>query len=65
MFLSPGQIDRQEVASGRKLNLYVRTRDLHWVVKHTHKFPHKYMQDAKKKKPFQGTDISCISFATG
>ena len=34
--LSPGQMDRQVVASGRKLNL---RRDLRWVAKRTPKFP--------------------------
>ena len=42
---SPGQTDRQEVASGRKLNL---RRDLSWVAKRTRKFPGKYTQVAKK-----------------
>ena len=36
--LSPGQTDRQVVASGRKLNL---CRDLRWVAKRTRKFPRK------------------------
>ena len=39
--LSPGQTDRQVVASGRKLNL---RRDLRWVAKRTRK----YTQVAKK-----------------
>ena len=43
--LSPGQTDRQVVASGRKLNL---RRDLRRVAKRTRKFPRKYMQVAKK-----------------
>ena len=43
--LSPGQTDRQVVASGRKLNL---RRDLRWVAKRTRKFPRKYTQVAKK-----------------
>ena len=43
--LSPGQMDWQVVAGGRELNL---CRDLHWVAKQTCKFPHKYMQVAKK-----------------
>ena len=34
--LSPGQTDRQVVASARKLNL---RRDLRWVAKRTRKFP--------------------------
>ena len=38
-----GQMDRQIVASGRKLNL---RRDLRWVAKRTRKFPHKYTQIA-------------------
>ena len=42
--LSPGQTDRQVVASGRKLNL---RRDLRWVAKRTRKFPRKYTQVAK------------------
>ena len=33
---SPGQTDRQVVASGRKLNL---GRDLRWVAKRSSKFP--------------------------
>ena len=45
-FLSPGQMDRQVVARGRKLNL---RRDLRWVVKRTRKFPRKYTQVVKKK----------------
>ena len=43
--LSPGQTDRQAVASGRKLNL---RRDLRWVAKRTGKFPRKYTRLAKK-----------------
>ena len=43
--LSPGQTDRQVVASGRKLNL---RRDLRSVAKRTRKFPPKYTQVAKK-----------------
>ena len=43
--LSPGQTDRQVVASGRKLNL---RKDLRWVAKRTLKFPRKYTQVAKK-----------------
>ena len=43
--LSPGQTDRQVVASGRKLNL---RRDLRWVAKRTRKFPRKYTQLVKK-----------------
>ena len=43
--LSPGQTDRQVVATGRKLNL---RRDLRWVAKRTRKFPRKYTQVAKK-----------------
>ena len=42
--LSPGQTDRQVVASRRKLNL---GRDLRWVAKRTSKFPLKYTQVAK------------------
>ena len=38
-------MDRQVVASRRKLNL---GRDLRWVAKWTRKFPRKYMQVAKK-----------------
>ena len=45
MTLSPGQTDRQVVASGRKLNL---RRDLRWVAKRTRKFPRKYTQIAQK-----------------
>ena len=45
LFLSPGQTDRQVVASGRKLNF---GRDLRWVAKRTYKFPRKYTQVAKK-----------------
>ena len=44
--LSPGQTDRQVVASRRKLNL--GTRDLRWVAKRTRKFPRKYTQVPKK-----------------
>ena len=44
--LSPGQTDRQVVASGRKLNL---RRDLRWVAKRTCKFTRKYTQVAKKQ----------------
>ena len=43
--LSPGQTDRQVVASGRKLNV---RKDLRWVAKRTRKFPRKYTQLAKK-----------------
>ena len=43
--LSPGQTDRQVVASGRKLNL---RRDLRWVAKRNGKFPCKYSQVPKK-----------------
>lgn len=43
--ISPGQTDRQVVASGRKLNL---GRDLRWVAKRTSKLPCKYTQVAKK-----------------
>ena len=43
--LSPGQMDLQVVASGRKLNL---RRVLHWVAKRTHKFPHKCTQVKEK-----------------
>ena len=43
--LSPGQTDRQVVASGRKLNF---GRDFRWVAKRTRKFPRKYTQVAKK-----------------
>ena len=43
--LSPGQTDRQVVASGRKLNL---RRNLRWVVKRTRKFPRKFTQVANK-----------------
>ena len=50
---SPGQMDRQVVASGRKLNL---RREFRWVVKRTRKFPRMYTQVAKKK-------ISSISLA--
>ena len=50
--LSPGQTDRQVVASGRKLNL---GRDLRWVAKRTSKFPRKYTQ--VPKKPFQSRHI--------
>ena len=59
LVLSPGQTERQVVASGDKLNL---RRDLRWVAKRTSKFPHKYMRVAKKKKPFKA-DIPCISLA--
>ena len=45
ILLSPGQTDRQVVASGRKLNL---RRDLRWVAKRTSKFPRKYTQVATK-----------------
>ena len=41
ILLSPGQTDRQVVASGRKCNLH---RDLGWVAKRTRKFYHKYTQ---------------------
>ena len=41
--LSPGQTDRQVVASGRKFNL---RRDLRWVAKRTRKFYRKYTQVA-------------------
>ena len=44
--LSPGQMDRQVVASGPKLNL---RRDLRWVAKRNSKFARKYTQVAKKK----------------
>ena len=53
-FLSPGQTDRQVVASGRKLNL-------RWVAKRTGKFPRKYTRVAKNH--FKA-DISCISLAS-
>ena len=43
--LSPGQTDRNVVASGRKLNL---RRNLRWVTKRTRKFPRKYTQVANK-----------------
>ena len=56
--LSPGQTDRQVVASGRKLNL---GRDLRWVAKRTRKFPHKYKRVGKKNH-FKA-DISYISLA--
>ena len=45
LLLSPGQTDRQVVASGRKLNL---RRDLRRVAKRTRKFPRKYTQVAEK-----------------
>ena len=38
-------LDRQEVASGRKLNL---SRNMRWVAKQTRKFPRKCTQVAKK-----------------
>ena len=38
-------MDRQVVASGRKLNL---RRDFRWVAKRTRKFPRKHTQVAKK-----------------
>ena len=41
--LSPGQTDRQVVASGCKFNL---RRDLRWVAKRTRKFYRKYAQVA-------------------
>ena len=44
--LSPGQRDRQVVASGRKLNL---RRGFRWVGKRTRTFLRKYTQVAKKK----------------
>ena len=43
--LSPGQTDRQVVASGSKLNF---GRDLRWVAKRTRKFPPNFTQVAKK-----------------
>ena len=58
MYLSPGQTDRQVVASGCKLNLL---RDLRWVAKRTPKFPHKYTRVAKKNH-FKA-NISCMSLA--
>ena len=54
LILSPGQTDRQVVASGRKLNL---RRDLRWVAKRTGKFPRK-----SQENHFQA-DITCISLA--
>ena len=57
LVLSPGQTDRQVVASGRKLNL---RRDLRCVAKRTGKFPHKYTRVAKNH--FKA-DMSCISLA--
>ena len=42
--LSPGQTDRQVVASGHKLNL---RKHLCWVAKRTGKFPRKYSQVTK------------------
>ena len=42
---SPGQTDRQVVATGRKLNL---GSDLRWVAKRTRQFPRKYAKVAKK-----------------
>ena len=45
--LSPGQTDRQVVASGRKLNLGT---DLCSVAKRTRKFLHKYTQAEIKSK---------------
>ena len=50
--LSHGQTDRQEDASGRKLNL---RRDLPWVAKRTGTFPHLFTRVTKK--PFQGRHI--------
>ena len=52
LLLSPGQTDSQVpvIASSGKLTL---SKDLRWVAKQTGKFPHKYMQVAKKN-PFQG-----------
>ena len=50
--LSPGQMDREVVSSGRKLNL---RRDLSWVAKRTGKIPHKYTRVAKN--PFQSRYI--------
>ena len=55
--LSPGQTDRQVVASGRKLNL---SKDLRLVAKRTATFSHKYTRVAKNH--FKA-DISCISLA--
>ena len=55
MSLSPGQTDRQVVASGRKLNL---SKNLRWVAKQTHKFPPKYTQVAKKKNILRLSSIS-------
>ena len=49
---SPGQTDRQEVASGRKLNL---RGDLRSVAKRAGKFPHKYKQVTKN--PFHGRHV--------
>ena len=46
LLLSPGQTNRQVVASGRKLNL---GRDLRWVAKRTRKFARKYTQVAVDK----------------
>ena len=43
---SPGQTDRQVVASGHKLN---SRRDLRWVAKRIRKFRRKYTQVEKKK----------------
>ena len=55
--LSPGQTDRQVVASGRKLNL---RRDLRLVAKRTGNFSHKY---TRVTKTHFKADISCISLA--
>ena len=54
--LSPGQTDRQVVASGRKLNL---RGNLRWVTKRTRKFPRKYTQVANKNvKPWSNGPAS-------
>ena len=53
--LSPGQRESAIVTSSGELNLH---RDLCWLAKQTGKFPHKYMQVAKKKNHFKA-DIIC------
>ena len=57
--LSPGQTDRQAVASdANKFNLC-------WVAKRTLKFPRRYTQAAKKGKKHFKADYSLIQLLIG